>query len=309
MDLPQDGGQCANSRDVTVVQFGQKFAKIFCELNEASRQLFEWISNRVFKNEQEWRSALSVFKNSVLESAGSAGCSRNGAKEIYQQVESFLLNPTNQNVAIKSAKKRRTDIVDSVIHFLTDVSRSSSAQCVVCKSPGGIIVRCSGNKCKSTLHTFCAAAVTHCKNPPSRYYRCQKCPISEAGAAAVKVTAAEGKGRKRRRMKPKVSRKKKRVSSAKEQSQKEQEVEVDDEEEEELDEEEEEEEDEEEVEEEEEEEDEEFEEEEYQNGGDNGASLNAFLPACRFIAWSDSFCFSSPCTLGRSNSTGFCLTC
>ena len=98
MDIPQYGGQCANSRDVTVVQFGQKLANIFCELNETSRQLFEWISNRVFKNEQEWRSALSVFKNSVLESAGSAGCSRNGAKEIYQQVESFLLNPTNQSV-------------------------------------------------------------------------------------------------------------------------------------------------------------------------------------------------------------------
>jgi hypothetical protein len=46
-----------------------------------------------------------------------------------------------------------------------------------------------------------------------------------------------------------------------------------------------------------------------QYGGDDGASLNDFLPACSFIAWSDSFCFSSHCTLSRSTSTGFCYTC
>jgi hypothetical protein len=268
MELRQDVGQCASSLDGRIVQFGQRFANIFYELNGTCRQMFEWISNHVFKNEEEWRSALKRFKGSVLESAEEAGCSRNGAKEIYQQVEIFLLNPTNQNVAIKSAKKRRSDVADSLMHFLTttDVSMSSSAPCVVCRSRGGIIVSCSGNKCKSTLHTFCAAAVTQCKNPPSRFYRCPNCPISAAGAAAVEVTATKEKRRRKNTV------------------EKEEENDDDDDKEEE-------------------------EEDEYQNGGDDGASLNAFLPACSFIAWSDSFCFSSPCTLGCSTSTGFCCSC
>jgi hypothetical protein len=248
MDVTQGVGQCASSQVGQIVQFGQRFAEIFCQLNAVCRELFEWITKTVFKNEQEVQSALSKFKNSVLESAGDAGCSRNEAKEVYQQVENFLLNPTNQNVAIKSTKKRRTDVADSLMHFLTttDVSTSSSVQCVVCNSRGGIIVSCSGNKCKRTLHTFCAAAVTQCKNPPSRYYRCPKCPISKAGAAAVEVAATKEK-RHRKNM-----------------AEKEEENDDNDEEEEE-------------------------EEEEYQYGGDDGASLNAFLPACSFIAWSDSF--------------------
>jgi hypothetical protein len=216
MDVTQGVGQCASSQVGQIVQFGQRFADIFFELNRVCRELFEWITKTVFKNEQEVQSALSKFKNSVLESAGDAGCSRNEAKEVYQQVENFLLNPTNQNVAIKSTKKRRTDVADSLMHFLTttDVSTSSSAQCVVCNSRGGIIVSCSGNKCKRTLHTFCAAAVTQCKNPPSRYYRCPKCPISKAGAAAVEVAATKKKGSKIGSVKPKVL-KNGKVSTAK----------------------------------------------------------------------------------------------
>ena len=132
------GVQCASSRDVQIQQFGQAFAK--------------YISGQVFENEREWRSALLLFKQSVLESAEGSRCQK---QAIYRQVESFLLDPTNQNVvAGKSGPKRQTAIADSLMNLLTDVSSRSSATCKVCNHSVGIIVQCSGRRCRSTFHTF-----------------------------------------------------------------------------------------------------------------------------------------------------------
>jgi hypothetical protein len=56
------GGPCARSQDVQIEQFGQKFASIFCELNDTCRQFFALISNRIFTNEEEWQKTLRHFK-------------------------------------------------------------------------------------------------------------------------------------------------------------------------------------------------------------------------------------------------------
>ena len=158
----------------------------------------------------EWRSVLSDFKNSVLENAWG---SRSEKKSLYQQVENFLLDPTNQKVvAINTGKKGRigTDVSHYLMHLLTDVSSSSSAKCVECKSTAGIIVKCSKQRCNKTFHTFCAAAVTHCKNPPSQYYRCRE----HAGQfAAVEVTTTKKK-RSRQGKPPTKNEKKNRVATA-----------------------------------------------------------------------------------------------
>jgi hypothetical protein len=190
------GGQCARRRDLAIEEFGRKFANIFCQLNDTCRQFFEFLSNHVFTNEKEWRSALLVFKNSVLASAGTA-CSRNEANEIYRQVENFLLDPTNLRlVKNQSGRKVRLAIEDSLINLSLDVSRRSSAthKCVYCKVPSGIFVRCSMKRCPNTFHVFCAAAVTRCKNPPSLYYRCRSCaPSVTAGGAVLDVSTAKKK--------------------------------------------------------------------------------------------------------------------
>ena len=65
------GGQFTRLRDLEIERFGQTFASIFCQLNDTCRRFCEFLSNHVFTNEKEWRSALLVFKKSVLESAGT----------------------------------------------------------------------------------------------------------------------------------------------------------------------------------------------------------------------------------------------
>lgn len=99
------------------------------------------------------------------------------------------------------------------MHLLTDASISLSAKCVVCKSTAGIIVKCSKQRCTKTFHTFCAAAVTHCKHPPSDYYRCRE----HAGQfAAVEVTTTKKK-RSSQGKPPTKNGKKNRVATANEQ--------------------------------------------------------------------------------------------
>ena len=67
---------------------------------------------------------------------------------------------------------------------------------MVCDSSGGIIVQCSGKRCPRTFHPYCAAATTHCKNPPSRYYQCRSCAKSViAGAAVLDVGTAKKKSK------------------------------------------------------------------------------------------------------------------
>ena len=255
------GGQCARARDLEMQEFGQKFAKIFCQLNDTCRQFFEYLSNHVFRNEKAWRSALLVFKKGVLESAGAAACSRNEANEMYRQIENFLVDPTNLRlVKNKSGKKCRLAIADSLMHLSLDVSSRSSATCVVCKVPSGIFVSCSGRRCTNTFHIFCAAAVTRCKNPPSLYYRCRSCAASVIAGGAVST-----------------AKKKRRRKNAAEKEKGDEEEDEESEESEELEEEEEEEE---EKQMEEEKGDDEEDEEEDQNGEDDGESLNLFFPAC-----------------------------
>jgi hypothetical protein len=206
------GTVSGRSRD-EVVEFGQQFAIQFGQLNDTCRRFFSYISGRVFKNMQEWRSVLSDFKNSVLDNAWG---SRSEKQAIYRQIENFLLDPTNQKVvAINSGKKGRTgtDVSHYLMHLLTDASSSLSAKCVVCKSTAGIIVKCSQQRCTKVFHTFCAAAVTHCKHPPSEYYRCRE----HAGQfAAVEVTTTKKK-RSRQGKPPTKNEKKSRVATANEQ--------------------------------------------------------------------------------------------
>lgn len=179
------GGDCVIPRDQQIKIFGQRFSNIFCQLNDTCRHFFEFISGQVFKNERDWRSALLCFKTSVLESAVG---SRTERQEVYRQVESFLLDPTNQNVVVSKSRTKCVATRTSLIRLLTDVSTSRpSATCVVCKISGGIIVQCSGRRCTNTFHTFCAAATTYCKNPASRYYRCRSCVAPDA-AFAVSTT-------------------------------------------------------------------------------------------------------------------------
>jgi hypothetical protein len=200
------------SRD-EVVKFGQQFAIHFGQLNDTCRRFFSYINGRIFTSMQEWRSVLSVFKNSVLETAWG---SRSEKQAIYQQIENFLLDPTNQKVvAINPGKKGRTgsDVSHYLMHLLTDASISLSAQCVVCKSTAGIIVKCSKQRCTKTFHTFCAAAVTHCKHPPSDYYRCRE---HAEQFAAVEVTTTKKK-RSSQGKPPTKNGKKNRVATANEQ--------------------------------------------------------------------------------------------
>ena len=204
-----DGTVSDRSRD-EVVEFGQQFAMHFGQLNETCRRFFSYISGRVFTNMKEWRSVLSDFKNSVLQHAWG---SRSEKQAIYQQIENFLLDPTNQKVvAINSGKKGRTgtDVSHYLMHLLTDASSSLSAKCVVCKSTAGIFVKCSQQRCTKTFHIFCAAAVTHCKHPPSDYYRCRE----HAGQfAAVEVTTTKKK-RSRQGKPPTKNKKKNKVATA-----------------------------------------------------------------------------------------------
>ena len=80
----------SNSRDAQLACFGSEFARCCESLNDNCAKFFQLINGEVFGCEREWREALSVFKQSILDHSVGR---RPHKLAVYQEVETFLLNP------------------------------------------------------------------------------------------------------------------------------------------------------------------------------------------------------------------------
>ena len=150
--------------------FGQEITVCVETLNDVCLRFFSFINGHVFKTEEDWRETLSTFKRSVINCAGGI---RTEKTALYQQIVQILLNPSKV-VTGKCA------IVHTMKQLLTqEDGQGSGNQCSVCQTSGGLIVRCSGQRCHKPVHVNCASKLLASKKLGASFYRCPSCSPSE----------------------------------------------------------------------------------------------------------------------------------
>ena len=146
------------------------------ELNELCREFFCFINCTVFANEKQWQDALSVFKNSVIESAVGDPKAKTS---LYNQIEHMLLHPPD--LVTGSGKRQRlgNQILDNIVTLFKQGSCDASLptkQCSVCKKQDGrVMITCSKPRCKKLMHVNCATRAASKRHKNVGFYHCPSC--------------------------------------------------------------------------------------------------------------------------------------
>ena len=159
-----------------IQQYGRRIVQTVQELNELCREFFCFINCTVFANEKQWQDALSVFKNSVIESAVGDPKAKTA---LYNQIEHMLLHPPD--LVTGSGKRQRlgNQILDNIVTLFKQGSCDASLptkQCSVCKKQDGrVMITCSKPRCKKLMHVNCATRAASKRHKNVGFYHCPSC--------------------------------------------------------------------------------------------------------------------------------------